>query len=349
MESKILPANSKIGQAIKKAFVNGVMFFLLLLVLYSCKQSHYPGPLTPEEALKSFQIDSNFTIELYATEPYVKDPVCLAWDESGNAYAVELPDYPYPLVEGKTSGKIKLLKDLNNDGKVDSAIVFADHLAYATNVLPWKGGLLVTAAPYILYLKDTTGDGKSDRSDTLFTGFFDKNTEAQITNLCFNVDNWIYAANMGFESKVKEYGAKDTSKSLSLAGTDFRFRPDKLTFGNATGAAQFGQSLDGFGHRFITTNSDHIKQSVIPYRYLQRNPFLSDVPGSDDITDHGQDMIQVTPTPYWRQVRTDRRNKKFKEQKLNRIEYARDKFTGASGSAFYGADAYPRNIKIIIL
>lgn len=341
MKSLFLPVLSRVIGVCHQLVGSRVVLIFFLLALFSCKEKHYPGPLTPDEALKAFTLDSNFTIEVFAAEPYVQDPVGLSWDEFGNAYVVELPDYPFPLVEGKASGKIKLLKDSNGDGKIDSAIVFADNLSYATNVLPWNGGLLVTAAPYIMYLKDTTGDGKADKSDTLFTGFFDKNTEAQITNLCFGVDNWIYANNMGFESKVREYDSKDTSKTVSLAGTDFRFHPDKLTFGRASGTAQFGQSIDGFGHRFYTSNSDHIKQSIIPYRYLQRNPFLLRNSGADDITDHGQDMYQITPTPYWRQVRTDRRNKKFKEQHLERVEYARDKFTGASGGVLYEAGVFP--------
>jgi hypothetical protein len=33
--------------------------------------------------------------------------------------------------------------------------------------LPWKGGLIVTSAPEILYMKDNDGDGKADAQGAL--------------------------------------------------------------------------------------------------------------------------------------------------------------------------------------
>ena len=33
---------------------------------------------------------------------------------------------------------------------------------FATGVLPWNGGVFVTDAPHLLWLKDTDGDGVSD-------------------------------------------------------------------------------------------------------------------------------------------------------------------------------------------
>ena len=42
--------------------------------------------------------------------------------------------------------------------------------------MPWRGGVLVTCAPDILYLKDTNGDGKADRREVVLTGFDDSNT-----------------------------------------------------------------------------------------------------------------------------------------------------------------------------
>ncbi|MGH2562948.1 MAG: PVC-type heme-binding CxxCH protein, partial [Ginsengibacter sp.] len=316
-------------------------FIVVGIGISSCGNKKYPGPLTPENALKSFQLDSNFEIQLFATEPYVKDPVSLAFDDDGNAFVAEMPDYPFPLVEGKLSGKIIALRDTSGDGKIDCAVVFADGLANPTSILPWKGGLIVTAAPNILYLKDTTGDFKADIKEVLFSGFFKDNPEAQITALCYGVDNWIYAANYGEESKVKLKGGPDSS-GLSIAGADFRFRLDKMEFEPVAGTAQFGQSLDDWGHRFLTSNSKHIKQSVLPWQYSHRNPFMRDNDGATDISNHGQNMYQLTAAPYWRIERTKRRNAKYKEAHLDRIEYADNHFSGASGGLYYNGDAFPQ-------
>ena len=42
------------------------------------------GPLTPEEALKSFRLESNLVIEPIAAEPLLKSPCAVAWDERGH-------------------------------------------------------------------------------------------------------------------------------------------------------------------------------------------------------------------------------------------------------------------------
>nr|MBA3674613.1 hypothetical protein [Chitinophagaceae bacterium] len=136
--------------------------FSFLLLATSCSTKRYPDPLPPEEAIKSFQLNNDFAIEIFATEPFVHDPIDMVFDDEGKAYVVEMPDYPYQPKEGKEAGRIRLLIDTNDDGRVDKSTVFADSLSEATSIFPWKGGLIVTAAPNILYLKDTNGDFRAD-------------------------------------------------------------------------------------------------------------------------------------------------------------------------------------------
>src|SRR5699024_6543544 len=76
---------------------------------------------------------------------------------------------------------------------------------------------------------------------------------------------------------------------------------------------------------------------------LHRNPYLpsSASHAIKNISDHDPIMYQLTDAPYWRAVRTDRRNEKYQKHDLDRTEYAKDHFTGASGGTFYGGDAFP--------
>lgn len=316
------------------------LFIILLVILSSCQYKlRYPGPLSPEESMKTFHFAGDFKAEPYATEPLVMDPVSMVFDEEDNAYIVEMPDANQPdSVRGK--GRIVVLKDADGDGRADTRNVFADSIRDATSILIWDGGLLVTAAPNILYLKDTDGDGRADSKEILFTGFFNKNEAAQITNLTFGIDNWIYANNTGNPGEIF-FSRKPDAPKLILNGADFRFRLDRGQFERSTGPGQFGLTIDDWGHRFITSNSLHIRQVVTPLRYLERNPYLPSSTKSaiENISDHDPIMFQLSETPYWRQVRTNRRNKEFQEKHLDRVEYARDHFTGASGGTFYEGDA----------
>ena len=323
--------------------INLKFLIAFVVILVSCKQKPlYEGPLSPEESIKTFQFAENFKAEIFASEPLVIDPVSMQFDGDGNAYVVGMLDaYKDDSVKGK--GKIVMLKDTNGDGKADTSTVFVDSLREATSVLPWKGGLLVCAAPDIVYYKDTDGDGRSDLKEILFTGFFNKNEEVQITNLRFGIDNWIYANNGGQAGEIS-FSRRPDAPRLNVQGADFRFRLDRNEFERSTGPGQFGLAIDDWGYRFFTANSLHIRQVVVPLRYLERNPYLPASAKStiQNISDHDPLMHQLSETPYWRQVRTDRRNMNFQENNLDRVEYARGHFTGASGGTYYDGDKFPK-------
>src|SRR5438309_406138 len=50
-------------------------------------------PLPPERALKSFQIQPGFRIELVAAEPLVHDPIQIAFDPDGRLWVLEMRGY----------------------------------------------------------------------------------------------------------------------------------------------------------------------------------------------------------------------------------------------------------------
>ena len=327
-----------------KTCLKGKKALLLLpfiLLVGDCLAQRYAAALSPEESLKKLNIVNGFSVQLFASEPHVFDPVSLEFDEQGNAYVIEMPDYPYEVEPGKGHGRIRILKDTDGDGKIDKSIIFAENVTEATSMLPWKGGLIVTAAPNIIYLKDTNGDGKSDTSEILFSGFFQNNSEAQVTSLELGVDNWIYANNNGQSGKVTLKKTPDAA-ALEVRGADFRFRMDRNVFELETGPGQFGQTIDDYGHRFFSQNSIHLQQAVIPWRYTHRHAFLPTSKFNITVTDHEEIMFQETAPPYWRAERSARRNKAYKESNLNRIEYAEDRFSGASGSTVYNGDAMPK-------
>ncbi len=319
-----------------------LLIWLAIFGVGCTSKSHYDGPLSPEESVKTFNFAEDFKAEIFATEPYVIDPVSMEFDEQGNAYVVGMLDaYKPDSVKGK--GRIVMLKDTNGDGRADTSIVFADSLREASSILPWNGGLIIAAAPNIMYYKDTDGDGRADSKEVLFSGFFNKNEEAQISNLRFGVDNWIYANNNGQAGEVT-FNRMPNAPKLQMQGSDLRFRLDRNQFELTTGVGQFGLAIDDWGHRFFTQNSLHIQQAVIPKRYLQRNTFLpaSAKKAIVNVSDHDPLMYQLTPAPYWRAERTKRRNKQFQENHLDRVEYEKDHFTAASGGTFYGGDALPK-------
>lgn len=315
-----------------------------LLILPGCARHQDAAPRSPRESLQSMQVHPDFRVELFASEPDVVDPVEMAFDGRGRIFVAEMLDLPYDPEPGQQPrSRIRLLEDSDGDGRPDRSRIFADRLQQVTSVLPWKGGLLVTAAPDIIYLKDTTGDGRADRREVLFTGFALVDPEARITNLRFGLDNWIYASNNGRTGEIS-FSRRPDAPPVSVQGADFRFRLDRNLFEPAAGPAQFGIAMDDWGNRFITSNSTHVRHVVFPWRYLRRNPFLVAGKPALDISDHGQPLVRIFPLTRpqrWRRVRTRMRQQRYEDNKLDRVEHAGGYFSGAAGGTIYGGDLFP--------
>src|SRR5207244_292354 len=126
------------------------------------------SPLSPQQEVATFHFaDPNLTAELVASEPDVVAPVAIAWDADGRLFVAEMTDYP----SGPVSGRIRMLEDRDGDGRYERSTVFADNIAFPNGVMPWNGGVLVTAAPDILFFKDTDSDGRADERRVLLDGF----------------------------------------------------------------------------------------------------------------------------------------------------------------------------------
>lgn len=310
------------------------------MLLNGCKSERYDKGRSVEEEIETFVLQPGFEIENVAAEPHIRMPVSMAIDEDGRTYVVEMGDYPFVADAAAGKGNIRILLDTDSDGHFDSSTLFAEKIPDATSVLPYQGGILVTAAPNILYLKDTNGDNRADQVDTVFTGFFTGNSEAQITNLTYGVDNWIYANNHGQAGEVKLLRRPDLP-AVSIAGHDFRFRLDKGLFEAESGTGQYGLAINDWNHRFYTQNTLHIQTNAIAARYLHRHGYLPSYNGDYNISDHELEMFQLSKTPYWRQERSERRQRQYDSLKLGQTEWASGHFTGASGATFYGGEAFP--------
>ncbi len=274
------------------------------MIISSCKQKDQLPPYSPKDALSTFQLPEGFRIELVASEPLISDPVEVAFDEDGKMYVVQMDDYPsedmkdYP-ADANPKSKIMLLEDKDGDGFYETGTVFASGLKYANGVMPWKGGVLVTSAPDIYFLKDTTGDGKADIQKVVLSGFAVTNPQLRMGSLRYGLDNWIYGAysRAGGGKWREEFRGKGSPLNFSenpqqdlpkiFPGTNFRFLPDEFKLEPSGGMSQFGLSFDASWNQFTNWNNVHLRHVVINDKYLLNNPFLSVGNTMADISDHG--------------------------------------------------------------
>lgn len=228
------------------------------------------SPLTPSEERATFQLaDDSLRVELVVSEPDIVSPVAIAWDANGALFVVEMLGYPL----APKSGKIKRLEDRNRDGRYEHITVFADQLDFPNGVMPYRDGILVTAAPDILYLRDTDNDGVADERTVLWTGFREGNQQLRVNGLFWGIDNWIYGANGRSGGSVRN-ASDANSLAVSVDQNDFRFHPFGGGFEAIVGMSQFGLGHDDWGNRFTTLNHRFARQVLLESHHIQRNPQL---------------------------------------------------------------------------
>src|SRR6266481_7756736 len=261
---------------------------LFLLAIFEGRSQ---SPLTPAEERNTFRLaDTNLTIELVASEPAVRAPVAVAWDADGRMFVAEMTDYP----SGPVSGRIRFLEDRDGDGRYERSTVFATNLAFPNGVMPWKNGVLVTAAPDIWFLADTNGDGVADVRERVLTGFAEGNQQLRVNGLLWGLDNWIYGANGRSDGEARW---ADGTTAGSIRRHDFRFRPDAKQFEPVAGNSQFGMGHDDWGNRFPVFNNTPIRHVVMEDRYLAGQPLVAgtDVVPSISPAQDGNRVFALTP------------------------------------------------------
>ncbi len=278
-------------------------------------------PLRAEESVKHMILPRGFEAKLFAAEPEIAKPLCMAWDHLGRLWIAESTDYPNSLKKvGEGDDHIKICEDTDGDGKADKFTIFADKLSIPTSITFADGGIIVHDAPDTLFLKDTDGDGKADLRTTLFSGWGTRDTHAGPSNLRYGLDNWIWGM-VGYSGFAGRVGGE----SFRFSQGFYRFKPDgsRFEYLRSTNNNTWGLGFTEEGLVFGSTANGN------PSVYLadSRNRYYEAVRGSSPNV--------LTSIASWNRFYpvTDH---------VRQVDWFGG-FTAAAGHAFYTARTYPRH------
>jgi putative membrane-bound dehydrogenase-like protein len=216
----------------------------------------YQAPLSPKDSMRYTQVPADFDLQLFAAEPDIVKPIYMAWDERGRAWVVEARDYPHGIAPEGEPGhdSIKICEDTDGDGKADKFTVFADKLNLATSLAFVDGGVMVSVARQMVFLRDIDGDDKADLRKSILPGWGIGDTHAQQSNLARGFDNWLYGA-VGYSNFRGNVGGKDMQFGQGI----FRFKSDgsALEFLHQYNNNTWGFGLNEHGDVFGSTANGH--------------------------------------------------------------------------------------------
>jgi glucose/arabinose dehydrogenase/mono/diheme cytochrome c family protein len=212
-----------------------------------------PSPfLTAEASMDAIEVADGFVLEEVAAEPWVENPIAMAFDANGRMWVVEMRSY-MPDVDGTgedtPNGRIRVLEDTDNDGQIDKATDFLDNLVLPRVVSFSHGGVIFNSGDALYFVQRDGLKPKGERE--LIDPDYAKggNPEHKANGMMYGHDNWFY--NTKSSNRYRRIDGKWIKERTSTRG-------------------QFGITKDNAGRLFYNSNSTLLVGDSFTPGFLQK-------------------------------------------------------------------------------
>jgi len=176
-----------------------------------------------------------------------------------------MPSYPhYKPGDQRPNDKLIILEDLNNDGRADNQIIWADglHLPIGFEFAP--EGVYLSQGSNLVLLSDTNGDDKADKREIILGGFDDHDTHHAISAFCADPSGAIYMGEGIFlQTNVETaYGPVNATN-----GGFFRYSPQRHQLERTAQLLipnPWGIAFDEWGQNFFLETSGPAVRWMMP-------------------------------------------------------------------------------------
>ncbi len=210
-------------------------------------------PFASEEAARTMTVPDGFTVQLFAAEPMVRQPIAFSIDDRGRIWVAEA--YNYPFRDRPPQDRILILEDTNGDGQADKRTVFYNKLGYVTGLEVGFGGIWVMSPPEMLFIPDRDQDDRPDAEpEVLLDGFGNTTSSHNIANgFNWGPDGWLYAGHG--RTSPSDVGPPGTPKDqrIHFDGGVFRYHPTRKIFESFCDGTTnpWGVAFDDYGQAFV--------------------------------------------------------------------------------------------------
>jgi len=219
------------------------------------------GQVSPKEELRTLKAADGIEVSLFASEPMITNPAAIDVDTEGRVWVAEIQWYRRS-AKNPPADKIKVLEDIDGDGRADKATVFADGLLSPMSICVAGSKVYVATSPDLWVYEDRDGDLKADGPPKrILTGFGGANHDHGAHSLVLGPDHkwWMSHGDTGFNvtgtdgSKIKyKWGAvlrgEFDGSQLETVAVNFR-NPYEVC-------------VSSFGEAFLSDNDNDGNESV---------------------------------------------------------------------------------------
>lgn len=261
--------------------------FMVIGLLTHLTTTAFGQGYSPDEAVKRMKVADGFEVRVIASEPLVRQPVAIEFDDRGRLWVIQYLQYPNPaglkrvqvdrfsrtkydrVPEPPPKGprgadRITILEDTNGDGRMDRGKDFIDGLNLTTGIAFGHGGVFVLNVPYLLFYPDKNRDDVPDGDpEVLLSGFGMEDAHSVANSLTFGPDGWLY-------------GCQGSTVTANVRGIEFqqgiwRYHPVTGIFELFCegGGNSWGLDFDRTGQLLYSTNwGGHVLLHGVQGSYL---------------------------------------------------------------------------------
>jgi len=219
-----------------------------------------------KEAMDKMTLEEGLSVNLFASEgmfPELVNPVQMGVGPRGRLWVAAWRTYPkwQPLQD--LDDRLLILPDEDRDGVADRAITFA-HVHNPTGFAFWNGGVIVAAAPDLLFLKDTDGDDVADMKVHLLGGIDSADTHHTMNNFVVGPDGFLYYQRGVFHVSNVETPWQANQESTTSGMYRFNPRTFEFSFHASNSPNPHGISFDYWGYHYATDGTGGAAFQVVP-------------------------------------------------------------------------------------
>ena len=192
------------------------------------------APMAADEVARTAVLPEGFRLEVFASEPDVRQPIAIDFDEKGRLWVAECYTFAETPLRWdlNLNDRLTILEDTNGDGKSDKRTVFWDQGKRLTSVAVGAGGVWVTCAPQLLFIPDADGDLVPDGEPVVMLDGFDAETIGHniVNGLKFGPDGWLYGRHGITSTSSIGVPGSPMEERIPLNCGIWRFHPVTKTF-----------------------------------------------------------------------------------------------------------------------